>query len=271
MANYTLNYTGEDVDRLLEKIDTAFGEKTTYSDTLTWDGNTDGLYSVMGMFYHLSGVVPTLEDLQNGGTITMFTPDGEVNGEFTAENVMDAETIGMGTNLVVVQTDMGGILIATEDGAIMTEDDTSITFDKAGIYFGGDGSAYTSSFTINNYTFTKTEVKTIDPKYLPSGAGGANATFTVESSGIGISGGATVTCDKSLTELMPLSLEELYNVNIIWVVEGSPMCLAKPITVVKMEVYNSVMFGFTTTVQGRNTHYYIAFDDGEPIIESIES
>lgn len=199
MANYTLNYTGEKVDELLNKIDTAFGETTVTKEAITWDGNTDGLYSVMGMFHHVSGAVPTLEDLQNGGTFTMFTPDGEANGEFTAENVMDAETVGMGTNLVMVQTDMGGILIATEDGAIIIEGGTSITFDKAGIYFGGDGSTYTSSFTINDYTFTETEIKTINSKYLPNDSGGANV-FIVNAEGSVQNGSFAI--DKTLAEIL---------------------------------------------------------------------
>ena len=143
-----------------------YEESTVIGDAITWDGNTDGLDSVMGMAYRVSGAVPTLEALQNGGTVTMFTPDGEVSLEFIADMVMDAEMFGMGTNLVMVQTDMGGIFIATEDGATFTQGNTSIVFDKAGIYFMAADGAYVSSFTINGYTFTETIIETIDNKFL---------------------------------------------------------------------------------------------------------
>lgn len=169
MANYTLNYTGEKVDELLNKIDTAFGETTVTKDAITWDGNTDGLDNVMGMFYRVSGATPTLEDMQNGGTIKTFTPDGEMTVEFTGEQAMDGETAGMGTNLIMLNGGDIPIFIATQDGAtiINGETETTISIEKAGIYLPSVDGVYISYFAINNYQVEYVEITPIPPKYLP--------------------------------------------------------------------------------------------------------
>lgn len=171
----SVNYTGEKVDELLHKIDTSFSEETiNYGSTLTWDGNTDGLVSVMGTAFHVSSVVPTLEDLQNGGTITMSTHDepNVATAEFTIDNVMDVGAVGKGSNLLIIQCDAGGAMIATEDNAYMMADGSiPVSFPKAGIYLMGGEDSYCSGFTINNYQFVETKIKTIDKKFLPEFAG----------------------------------------------------------------------------------------------------
>lgn len=181
MANYTLNYSGEKVDELLNKIDTAFGETTVTKDAITWDGNTEGLDSVMGMLYRVSGATPTLEDMQNGGTIKTFTPDGEMSVEFTGEQAMDGETAGMGTNLIVLNGGAIPILIATQDGATIIDSETTISIEKAGIYLPSGDGAYISYFAINNYQFEDVEITPIDPKYLP------NKTMTINISNYSVS------------------------------------------------------------------------------------
>lgn len=146
-----------------------FGETTVLDDTITWDGNTDGLYPVMGLLYRVSSATPTLDDMQNGGTIKTFTPDGEMSVEFTGEHVMDVETVGIGTNAIIIQADEAAlpVFIATQDGATIIADETIISIEKAGIYFSSADGAYISYFAINNYTgFEKIVIKTIDPKYI---------------------------------------------------------------------------------------------------------
>lgn len=170
MANYTLNYTGEKVDELLNKIDTAFGEITVMSDTLTWDGNTEG-YKVevdngdgtYFYYYHVSDATPTLDDFVNGMSYTMVV-DGA--GETTESVEYSADSF----------MDVGGGALMIPFGAVIPTDnhsDSGITFEKKGCYFMVTDSAKVISATINGYTgFETTEVKTIDPKYLPSSGGG---------------------------------------------------------------------------------------------------
>lgn len=185
MGNYTLKYTGEKVDELLEKIDTAFGETTTViGNALTWDGSTDGLYSVMDILYRVSGATPSLEDLQAGGTITMNMDGVENIIEFTGDDVEKVEDIEMGTDALMIGE---YIVVALADGATIIPDDTTvIALSKAGVYFSkadftSEGTFdYTSAFTINNYTFVETEVKPIDIKYLPESHQFGETTVTTE-------------------------------------------------------------------------------------------
>ena len=146
-----------------------FGETTVMGDTLTWDGNTDGLISVMGMMYLVSETVPTFEELQAGGSGSGVDANGaDITFTISADAIMNAEAMGVGTNLIMVMNDLAPIFIATQDGATYVEGDNTTSFDKAGIYFSSMNGAHHSSLTINGYNgFERTEIQTIDPKYLP--------------------------------------------------------------------------------------------------------
>ena len=163
MANYTLKYTGEEVDQLLEKIDTSFGEKTVMGDTLTWDGDMTGREKVAvpvadgieGYFVHISDIVPTYEELQAGGSCVTA---GQLK-PFTAEEVADLEGIlAVGESIVIVKedntdlTDMIGVIVPKKGIYVMSIPALGVLID---------------SFTINNYTgFETTEIKTIDSKFI---------------------------------------------------------------------------------------------------------
>ena len=156
MANYTLNYSGAEVDKLLEKIDTAFGEETVMGDTITWDGNTDGLDFVDGgdgmVLYKISDATPTLTEAQQGGVITL---GGEIV-EFTSDMVAT-----MGESLYAFAGSPEAGMVVLEDNA----DLFGITIPSKGIYMV---MPVPYTLTINGYTgFEMTEVKTIDSKYLP--------------------------------------------------------------------------------------------------------
>ena len=132
-----------------------FGEETTTvgGDTLTWDGNTEGLLAVdtyQGTFYLVSDAVPSIETVKNGFSIC--TVDGE-NITSNTVNEMNGVVLLEGFSCVVCTSDMielgGGII-----------------FPKKGIYFPD----WLKALTIPGYTgfvTTKTVVKTIEPKYLP--------------------------------------------------------------------------------------------------------
>ncbi|MBR5583113.1 MAG: hypothetical protein IKW21_01145 [Lachnospiraceae bacterium] len=174
MANYTLNYTGEKVDELLNKIDTAFGETTVMSDTITWDGNTDGLYSVLGMFYKVSDAVPTLADLQKGGTIgTIGLGGGDTT--FTSDNVMNVEDLGAGNDCIVIMNGENPVVgVALKEGATVTLQGATATFEETGVFLlrqymeAYNLLVYIAKFVVNGYSgFETTEVKPIDPKFAP--------------------------------------------------------------------------------------------------------
>ena len=91
------------------------------------------------------------------------------------------------------------VCIATQDNATVIDPDTdepAATFEKAGIYFSNISGTYCSEFTINGYTFTETEIKTIDPKYLSP----TPQTFIINATGNYKNG--TFALDKTLIEIM---------------------------------------------------------------------
>lgn len=141
--------------------------ETVGGDTLTWDGNTEGLISVLDTYFLVSNTVPSLTDLQAGGVLT--PNDGETL-TFNSDSVLDCEASGMGANCIVIASEPS-VFIALKDGAVFTMEGDSITFEKSGVYFpcmpapNGIDDTYITKFTINGYTgFTKEQVK---EEYLP--------------------------------------------------------------------------------------------------------
>ena len=149
----TLNFGGEDTYILKpdwENIDDKPFE-VTGGDTLTWDGNTEGLEGLDDLFFHVSDIVVSASDCANG--ISIISNDGQ--------------------SLEISGTDMqaafleGGIGI-TEVVFFIPADNyefNGVVIPKAGIYLLKQDTFYTSSLTINGYTgFTTTKLK---PEYLP--------------------------------------------------------------------------------------------------------
>ena len=173
MANFTLDYTGAEVNELLNKIDTAFGEETVKGGTLTWDGDMTGKVCVefevpgggsTAYMVKLSGAIPTFDDLQGGGTITTYA-----GGESTPDewgNDKNFHYIDMG-NVMLDENGFSLPVIAKEDNTNVMD---MLTLPEKGVYVMCVPMAgmYIGSFTINGYTnFEGVEIKTIDPKYLP--------------------------------------------------------------------------------------------------------
>ena len=150
----TLNFGGEDTYYLKPEWKN-IAETTTYGDTLTWDGNTDGLVGVQGMFFKVSDAVPTIEDVVNGCTLV----DNGAITELTGEQAQGAFTAMSETVDGFAMFSMSVLVIPYANYEV-----DGMPFPEAGVYFG----ATTSSLTINGYNgFEMTEVQTIDPKYLP--------------------------------------------------------------------------------------------------------
>ena len=130
---------------------------TEGGDTLTWDGNTEGLVNLDSMFYKVSDVVPTLDDLVNGCTAT-------ANGiQYPCSAIQDGD-------LIYVSAEDGSpvAMLVPFDNAYDSSgsEDTKVT--EKGIYFfhySVSGiSVFVSSLTINGYTGFTTEK--IAPSHL---------------------------------------------------------------------------------------------------------
>lgn len=133
------------------------------SDTLTWDGNTEGKLSVTVlddlediempakvMMIKISDIVPTEEDLANGATTT------------TNNGTTDSELINAGDGGFVTH---GGVYIVPRNNYVID----GVTFPEAGIWFNHNDiegeKIFNTSLTIPGYTGFVTEK--LDPAYLP--------------------------------------------------------------------------------------------------------
>ena len=107
------------------------------SDTLYWDGNTEGLDAVGGRYYKVSDVTPSITDLENGSMIFFEHIDEPMPLEFAEV----FEGILMASYSVIIVTEKG---VGIDLGGV--------SFSETGIYFVNDGTSHVKSFTINGYT-----------------------------------------------------------------------------------------------------------------------
>ena len=129
--------------------DRPFGEETVYGDTLTWDGNTEGLEVAEGVYYKVSDIVPTMEYCANGGVITVS--DGRTL------NVVNKDVMQDGTNIIIKPGNVPFAFVVTSDADGFSP----------GLYLLNADGMYVSSLTINGYNgFPATTVKQLDNKYL---------------------------------------------------------------------------------------------------------
>lgn len=140
-------------------------DMTTSGDTLTWDGNTEGLIGVpidnnFSIFYHVSDIVPTIDDCSAGVKVTLsngyslYTPY-----ELLKEDYYSTGRLILGPN------------------AFVTLEENYEAFDqvfpKPGIWIAVDshalGGAYAAAITIIGYMgFNAANTKKLDPNYIPS-------------------------------------------------------------------------------------------------------
>lgn len=133
--------------------------ETVGSDTLTWDGDTEGLECTSEIFYRVSEIYPSLADAQNGASMSVCFGNSET--VTIAATVVDfTESFGVEAYNISVEDGFAVLCLSQDcsvDGIIM----------KKGIYFMYSDDIYISSLKINGYTgFPKEQVK---QKYLPSG------------------------------------------------------------------------------------------------------
>ena len=130
-------------------------EKTTVVNeplNITWVGNTEGLVSVAGLFYKVSDLVLTDEQIS---LVTVHGSDGSSYGATNhTDAIGDMVFVGFSVKVVVIKKDN-----AEQEGII---------FPEKGLYFMMEGRKYVTSLTTTEpIEQTKTEVKRIDRKYLP--------------------------------------------------------------------------------------------------------
>ena len=127
---------------------------TEGSDTLTWDGNTEGLVG-SGDYYKVSDVVPTMGDLDGGCTYVDNT-DTVFDCSVADTTIFELDgVLAIGMAIICVPTEQAGVMLES----------VGMVFPEAGTYFGVNADGHTKSLTIPGYTGFVTEK--IDTKYLP--------------------------------------------------------------------------------------------------------
>lgn len=140
-------------------------------DTLTFDGNTDGLASVDGVWFKVSDAVPTYADFVNGVSIVANGAKYDIAADAVSEEVFtttDGLTAVAPLFVVVVPPEMAGV----EDAEL------EMAFPEAGTYFvyNADALAVVTEFQLNGYTgFAKEK---LNPELLPKAAAVADVTAT---------------------------------------------------------------------------------------------
>lgn len=125
-------------------------------DTLTWDGNTEGLVSAVNLFYKVSNAIVSMSDLANGYIIT----SGDTIATLPSELVTE-----MATGVLML---VDGYAWSISEEGVGVDIGDGLVFTEAGVYFLRDGEAFTSSLTIPGYTGFAKEV--LKPEILPRAA-----------------------------------------------------------------------------------------------------
>lgn len=180
-----------------------FGETTVTGDTLTWDGNTEGLESVyveaMGMtMYNISDVYLSADDLVGG--ITTVVNSCSSTGTYTAVDDTGA------TSITIQIADIGDTIdmmsVPTDNYSLMGG---AIVLPKKGLWWA----EYPISLTINGYNgFETTETVPLPNKYLDiiETVGGDTLTWDGNTSGLDTFGGELF----KVSDVTP-TIEELAN------------------------------------------------------------
>lgn len=137
--------------------------ETQGGDTLTWDGNTEGLTSAIGIYFKVSSATPAAADIASG-RITAVAEGENVSLEFDSSALNETEA---GTLAV-----LDGIVMIVPEGSVGIDVGLGIIFPEAGTYFISNEEVQITSITIPGYTGFTTEK--IASKYLPEDIGGGN-------------------------------------------------------------------------------------------------
>lgn len=148
--------------------------ETVGSDTLTWDGNTEGLVSVLDMMYKVSDAIPTNDEIKTA-KFTYLINGVEGSGEIA----------GSWDNMVEGGYATDDFCTLVEAGFVVRKANITfkgITFPETGIYFAktvdGSNSVCTTSLTIPNYKKFPPFKEQIKEEYIPDSLkGGGDSLF----------------------------------------------------------------------------------------------
>lgn len=136
---------------------------TTVNEPLniTWDGNTDGLVSVVGLYYKVSDLVLTDEQIKSC-KVCMYDGNG-LNNEFDMATEWDS--LIKTEDYVVLAGDTGFVIRAA---GITLNGMLTVTFPECGIYLASVGDAHVSSLTTTEpVEYTKTVIHKLDERFIP--------------------------------------------------------------------------------------------------------
>lgn len=132
---------------------TESGEQTT----ITWDGDTDGRVVIAGLFYKISELTPTIEEMIGGVVYTKSQNNDIFQEEITSDSIITSSehvygVKGYGRSMV---------LIALEN------DEIEGNIVERGMYYSKEGSGVLSVYITSLTYGTPDTVHKIDEKYLP--------------------------------------------------------------------------------------------------------
>lgn len=145
-------------------LPTFYGSAKVENGSIVWDGDTTGLFQINGMSCYLLTDDTRLFDFDGQITLTRFSPEGSATAfvDMSSGNVKFFNTYIDGL----------GILVASEDNALIEGWGITLIIPKKGTYAANNIQMRIAAEGID---FGSEAIKTIDPKYLPSGFGGSTA------------------------------------------------------------------------------------------------
>lgn len=132
--------------------------ETQGGDTLTWDGNTEGLTSAVGLYFKVSRATPTAADMASG-TITAVVEGKNISDEFDSSALTETQS-----GVLAV---LDGMIMIVPEGSVGIDIGIGIIFPEAGTYFASNEVAQITSITIPGYTGFTTEKITPSHLYQP--------------------------------------------------------------------------------------------------------
>lgn len=209
-----------------------------YGDTLTWDGNTEGLEVFNSAYYKVSDAAPTLSQISAGGSLGVNGGIAPIESDFFGE--MDGV-------VYIGSTDMPLIFIVDKE-------DEFATGVSKGTYFMNFPAfdIVVSSLTINGYTEYLGK-KQIDESYIPDSVKGSLVILYADSDKYLYARSDTSDTTKRITK------EELQN----YFSSGHPMWIAlsddkQYTTVTSVDLHTARDYGIVYTVLPSLTDYYTA-------------
>ena len=127
---------------------------------------------VYGKYYKVSNAIPTLAEVQQGGTVSYYaTADGEITGELVTANFPEGDyTVNGSTNGIRINYDGVPLVLISFNGNPTIGSVTFNDITEAGVYFDAGRYRCMHSLTLNDYAGFEI-IKTIPEKYLPKGIG----------------------------------------------------------------------------------------------------